>query len=172
LKRNDERVSPGSKASAEFGSVSSSRHPALFLPGPHRQSQGFRSATPAALSPLADVSKSGFLTGTTTASDFLARAPAAADRSSDKPAYEYAFESRQSSPAEVLRPWVLSRADEVSARQSVKRSPALRSEYPVASALATGSPRDVLSSMSREARQTTQDRVRLSLRERFAAPGV
>lgn len=172
LKRNDGRVSPASEASAEFGSVSSLRHPALSVPGPHRQSRVVRSAAPAALSPFAVQDRSGSLTGRSAASVFLARAPAAADPASEKPAYEYASEYRQSSPAAVLRPWVLRRAEAFQPRQPVKRSEVLRTQYPVASALATGGPRQVLSSACPGLRQAAKDRLRLSLRKRFAAPGV
>lgn len=142
------------------------------VPGPHRQVTDFSSASRAALSPFAAQGQFGALTGRSAASIFLARAPAGADETSEKPAYEYASEYRQSSPAAVLRPTVLRMAGEYASRQPVKRSQVLRTKYPVASALATGSPRDVLSSVSRGLRQTAQSRLRLSLRKRFATPGV
>lgn len=178
FKRNDGQEPAsglGSAISDKSVSVSSSRrlkYSASQVPGPHRPCPEFRSAASAALSPFADRDHSGSLTGRSTASVFLARAPVAADPASEKPAYEYASEYRQSSPAAVLRPTVLRMAAEYSTRQPVQRSQVMRTEFPVASALATGSPRDVLLSMSRRLRQTAQSRLRLSLRKRFAAPGV
>lgn len=156
------------ETSKQFASSMRSRrpeYPASSMPGPHRLVQ-FSKSSSVALSPFAVADKSGSLTGRASASVFLARAPAAADARSAKPEFEY----RQSSPAEVLRPTVLRMAAQHVPRQSVKRSRVMRSQYPVAFELAPGSPRDMLSSLSRERRQAAHKRMRCVLRKRFASP--
>lgn len=135
-------------------------------PGPHRRSSKSSTASPAALSSFAAASKSGCFAGAMAATVFLARAPVEADMTSVKPAYEY----RQSSPADVLRSTVLRLAEEYASRPQVMRPQVMRPKHLVASALATGSPREVLSNLAIECRQAVGKRTCRILRKRFVAP--
>jgi len=120
--------------------------------------------------PFAAAAKSGSLAGPTAASVFLARAPAVVDETSAKPACEYVYEYRQSSPADVLRPMVLRMAEEYASRPPVMHPRVMRTKSPVASALAPGSPREVLSNLALACRQTASKRLCRVLRSRFATP--
>ena len=167
------QAGPAPMAPDEYASRASSRvpeYPVVRPPGPRRRLCRSGKAAPAALYPFAAAAKSGSLAGPTAASVFLARAPEAADAKSAKPAYEYASEYRQSSPAEVLCPKVLRMAEEYASRPPVMRPRVMRTQSPVASALAPGGPREVLSNLPLECRQTASKRLCRVLRSRFATP--
>ena len=164
---------PAPMAPDEYAFCVSSRvpeYPASLPLGPHPRCAKSSKALPAALSSFAAAGKSGSLAGPTAASVFLARAPAVVDLKSAKPACEYASEYRQSSPADVLRPKVLRMAEAYDSRPRVMRSRVMRTKSPVASALAPGSPREVLANFALGCRQAASKRLCRVLRSRFAAP--
>jgi hypothetical protein len=167
------QAGPAPMAPDEYASRVSSRvpeYPVVQPPGPRWRLRQSGKAAPAALYPFAAAAKSGSLAGPTAASVFLARAPAVVDETSAKPACEYVYEYRQSSPADVLRPMVLRMAEEYASRPPVMHPRVMRTKSPVASALAPGSPREVLSNLALACRQTASKRLCRVLRSRFATP--
>ena len=162
------QAGPASMTPDEYVSSVSSRvpeYPVVQSPDPRWRLRKSGKVAPAALYPFAAAAKSGSLAGPTAASVFLARAPAVVDETSAKPACEYAYEYRQSSPADVLRPKVLRMAEEYAFRPRV-----MRTKSPFASALAPGCPREVLSNLALACRQTASKRLCRVLRSRFATP--